>query len=177
MRVVEDLGRARGLSLNAAKSVLWSPSGGARSLEAFPLGFRQTPEAGVRLLGAPLSLSQHFRESFLHARVVQCTPLLLALREFYDPQAQLLLLRACAGVCRLVYYLQCTPPAQAGLQPSAHAQAFNREILSGLQVVLGRLAGRGLTERQAAWAGLPLALGGLGLTPATAVERYAWLAS
>ena len=177
VKVVEDLGRARGLSLNAAKSVLWSPSGGARPLEAFPLGFRQTPEAGVRLLGAPLSLSQHFRESFLLARVVECRPLLLALRELYDPQAQLLLLRACAGVCRLVYYLRCTPPAQAGLQPSAHARALDREILSGLQAVLGRLAGRGLTERQVTWAGLPLALGGLGLTPATTVERYAWLAS
>ena len=75
-----------------------------------------------------------------------------------------------------MYYLRCTPPTM-GLEPSTHARAFDRTVSSGLQDILGRLGEDGLTDRQVERAGLPLALGGLGLTPAVEVERYAWLSS
>ena len=44
-------------------------------------------------------------------RVQRVVPTFLALRRQGDPQALLLLLRACAGVYRLVYFLRCIPPA------------------------------------------------------------------
>ena len=77
-----------------------------------------------------------------------------------------------------MHYLRCTPPTGLGLADSGPAEEFDKGVFGGLEFVLGRLGGEtGLTQGQRDWAGLPLALGGLGLTPATVVERYAWLAS
>jgi hypothetical protein len=86
-----------------------------------------------------------------------------------DPQAELLLLRACAGVCWLVHLLQCTPP-------SAAAQGVEMFDVT-LHAALRRITGGGFGPLQDEIAALPLCMGGLGIPRGQDIRLVAFLAS
>jgi hypothetical protein len=63
----------------------------------------------VRLLWGLISDSPEYVRPVVTSNVWRFA---LRLSDFLkDPQAELLLLRACVGVCRLVHLLRCTPPS------------------------------------------------------------------
>jgi hypothetical protein len=89
-----------------------------------------------------------------------------------DPQVELLLLRACMGLCRMVHVLRCSPPS-AVLRGVA---VFDTELESTLRrIVVGEGAGFG--PLQAEIAALPLSGGGLGIVRAEDIVPVAFLAS
>jgi hypothetical protein len=89
-----------------------------------------------------------------------------------DPQAELLLLRACAGVCRLVHLLRCTPP-------SAVAQGvdlFDATLHAALRrITVGEWGGFGPLQDEIA--DLPLCMGGLGVPRGQDIRLVTFLAS
>jgi hypothetical protein len=92
--------------------------------------------------------------------------------ELGDPQSELLLLRACVGVCRLMHLFKCTPPSLV----SRGVQVLD----AALHVAMRRIVvgdGSGFGPLQDELAALPLSMGGLGIYRGQDVRPYAFLAS
>ena len=65
-------------------------------------------QRNFELLGAAIG-DDAFAAAHTAARVSKAEPLLAALAELEDPQVGVELLRSCAGHCRLVHSIRCTP--------------------------------------------------------------------
>jgi hypothetical protein len=85
-----------GLHLNLKKSELFCLSP-PLSTFAFPGDLPQNHSLGTDLLGAPISNSPEFCDSLVSKRLDKIQLGLTALSKLDDPQAQLILLRACAA--------------------------------------------------------------------------------
>jgi hypothetical protein len=110
----------------------------------------------VRLLGGPLSPSRGFVSAFVGTKAIEVARTMARLAILDDPQVELLLLRACMGLCRMVHVLRCSPRS-ADLQGVA---VFDTELESTLRrIVVGEGAGFG--HLQAEIAALPMSGGGL----------------
>jgi hypothetical protein len=91
------------------------------------------------------------------------------LTEMDDPQVELLLLCACLGSAKMTYLTRVTPPDTV-----AHfATAFDISMRSCLR----RICQDDISDAQWMQAGLPLSMGGLGLTHKARVSSAAFIGS
>ncbi|GJX35268.1 hypothetical protein Tco_0246825, partial [Tanacetum coccineum] len=67
------------------------------------------PLHGVNLLGGPASVDFGFSSELVMKRVAKTIRLMDAIAKTNDPKCELLLLRACTGICKL-YFAMCTCP-------------------------------------------------------------------
>jgi hypothetical protein len=93
----------------------------------------------------------------------------LLLTEMDDPQVELLLLRACLGSAKMTYLTRVTPPDTV----IPFATAFDNSMRS----CLGRICQDDISDAQWMQAGLPLSMGGLGLTHTARVSSAAFIGS
>ncbi|GJT07813.1 hypothetical protein Tco_0842275 [Tanacetum coccineum] len=89
-----------------------------------------------------------------------------------DPQCELLLIRACAGVSKLYFAMRTCPPRV--FQSAQHA--FDTALRSALERIV-TASGPGFGDWQWRLATLPFAFGGLGIYSAGDVLNYAFIAS
>jgi hypothetical protein len=158
-----------GLSLSVDKCEV-VPAAGATSevpQDLFP-GWRWCPQAGIKLLGAPLGDSA-FCAALTAKRVDKVKVLLSSIGKYGHSQGALLVLRNCAGWGKLVYASRTVPPAM-------HKEALAACSLA-LRAGLEQLLGDGVPERSWALAQLGIAQGGLGLRDPARHAAAAYLAS
>eukprot|EP00884_Botryococcus_braunii_P016683 jgi/Botrbrau1/3699/Bobra.0008s0026.1 len=136
-----------GIRLNLRKSLLWWPSFDPRREDGFPEELCQNRDLGVRLLGGPLSASRVFVSAFVGDKAIEVARTMDRLALLDDPQVELLLLRACMGLCRMVHVLRCSP---------------TRAVAEGVAAEI---------------AALPLSAGGLGIVRTEDILPVAFLAS
>ena len=103
--IIQKQGPALGLWINPAKCEFFSRT----VLSDFPQGMKVSHEPNFEVLGAPIGdpISK-----FLAQRRAKAAKLLSQLVTVgsLDPQVALLLLRQCAGYCKLVHLARSTPP-------------------------------------------------------------------
>jgi hypothetical protein len=165
--LVEMMQTRLGLSSQPRKCSVYSPEG---DVSAFPedMAGSRVPLEGIIVLGVPIG-SDDFVQRTVLQRVRELglvVPLLDLLR---DAQMQYLLLRCCAHP-RVSYTLRGVPPGLALLG----AQQHDATIREGLQRIL---PGAELSARALQVAGLPVRIGGLGLTSAVRISPAAYLGS
>eukprot|EP00884_Botryococcus_braunii_P022983 jgi/Botrbrau1/9369/Bobra.354_2s0024.1 len=138
----------------------------------FPEELCQNRDLGVRLLGGPLSASRVFVSAFAGDKAIEVARTMDRLALLDDPQVELLLLRACMGLCRMVHVLRCSPTRAV----AEGVAAFDDALHSSLRhiVVAG---GPGFGSLQAEIAALPLSAGGLGIVRVEDILPVAFLAS
>jgi hypothetical protein len=93
----------------------------------------------------------------------------LLLIEIGDPQVELLLLRACLGSAKMTYLTRVTPHETV----APFATAFDNSMRS----CLGRICQDDFSDAQWVQAGLPLSMGGLGLTHTARVSSAPFIGS
>lgn len=172
VRLIVDRAPAYGLSLNPQKSRVWAPVHNPLHIQGFPVGFVHEDRAGLIVLGAPVTLSMEYAASVAQSLVDAAAASLQRLSILRNPQTELLLLRNCLGACKIVFTARCTPPAAA-------AQAFEAFDVLQTRVLqsIVMAGGSGFGELQQSLAALPICKGGLGITTATSLLPYAYLAS
>eukprot|EP00884_Botryococcus_braunii_P022649 jgi/Botrbrau1/9068/Bobra.0376s0038.1 len=172
VQLVVDWAPAYGLSLNPHKCRVWSPRPNPQHLDGFPLGFVNETRAGLIVLGAAVTVSVEYAASVAQAHVDAVAASLQRLPILRNPQAELLLLRSCLGTCKVVFTARTMPPAAAA-QALVTFDMLQTQVLESI-VTAG---GGGFGPLQQTLAGLPIAQGGLGVTKATSLLPYAYLAS
>ncbi|GJV25984.1 hypothetical protein Tco_1378679 [Tanacetum coccineum] len=162
-----------GLHLNVEKTELFWPKEDPRSrLEGIfpPNIFR--PLHGVKLLGGPVCVDVDFGSAFVIKRVSKAIRLLDAVAKINDPQCELLLIRACAGVSKLYFAMRTCPPRVF----EAAQLSFDMDPRSALERIV-MASGPGFGDWQWRLATLPFAFRGLGVYSAGDVLNYAFIAS
>jgi hypothetical protein len=91
------------------------------------------------------------------------------LTEMDDQQVELLLLRACLGSAKMTYLTRVMPPDTV----APFATAFD----ISMQSYLGRICQDDISDAQWMQAGLPLSMGGLGLTHTARISSAAFIGS
>ncbi|GJV65072.1 reverse transcriptase domain-containing protein [Tanacetum coccineum] len=166
-------GPRRGLHLNVNKTEVFWPREDPRSRLAgvFPPTIAR-PLHGVKLLGGPVSVDFGFSSELVLKRVAKSIELMDAAAKLNDPQCELLLLRACAGISKLYFSMRtCSPQVFERAQHS-----FDAALRSSLERIV-TASGPGFGDWQWRLATLPFAFGGLGVYCAGDVLSYAFLAS
>jgi hypothetical protein len=162
-----------GLHLNVDKTEVFWPKEDPRSRLAgvFPPNIAR-PLHGVKLLGGPASVDLAFSSELVMKRVAKTIELMDVVAKLNDPQFELLLLRACAGISKLYFSMRTCPP-----QVFERAQiAFDAALRSSLERIVTAF-GPGFGDWQWRLATLPFEFGGLGVYAAGDVLNYAFLAS
>ncbi|GKA91141.1 hypothetical protein Tco_0813011 [Tanacetum coccineum] len=162
-----------GLHLNVDKIELFWPKEDPRSrLEGiFPPNISR-PLHGVKLLGGPVSVDVDFGSALVMKQVSKTIGLLNAVAKINDPQCELLLIRACAGVSKLYFTMRTCPPR---VFKSAQL-SFDMAFRSALERIVTD-SGQGFGDWQWRIATLPLTFGGLSIYSAGDVLNYAFIAS
>ena len=122
-----------GLHLNVDKTEVFLPREDPRSRLAgvFPPNIAR-PLHGVKLLGGPASVDLAFSSELVMKRVAKTIELMDAVAKLNDPQCELLLLRACAGISKLYFSMRTCPP-----QVFERAQiAFDAALRSSLERIV-----------------------------------------
>ncbi|GJR40673.1 putative reverse transcriptase domain-containing protein [Tanacetum coccineum] len=166
-------GPHRGLHLNVNKMEVFWPREDPRSRLAsvFPPTIAH-PLHGVKLLGGLVSVDFGFSSELVLKRVAKSIELMDAAAKLNDPQCELLLLRACAGISKLYFSMRtCSPQVFERAQHS-----FDAALRSSLERIV-TASGPGFGDWQWRLATLPFAFGGLGVYCAGDVLSYAFLAS
>ncbi|GJY71196.1 putative reverse transcriptase domain-containing protein [Tanacetum coccineum] len=111
LELITEDGPRCGLHLNVDKTELFWPKEDPRSrLEGvFPPNISR-PLHGVKLLGGPVSVEADFSSALVMKRVSKTIGLLDAVAKINDPQCELLLIRACAGISKLYFAMRTCPP-------------------------------------------------------------------
>ncbi|GJZ10286.1 hypothetical protein Tco_0545045, partial [Tanacetum coccineum] len=126
----------------------------------------------VKLLGRPVSVDVDFGTALFMKRVSSTIGLLDAVTKINDPQCELLLIRACAGVSKLYFAMRtCSPRVFESAQ-----LYFDMALRSALERIV-TASGPGFGDWQWRLATLPFAFGGLGVYSAGDVLNYAFIAS
>ena len=113
-----------------------------------------------------------FSSKLVMKRVAKTIELMDAVAKINDPQCELLLLRACAGISKLYFSMRtCSPRVFECAQIS-----FDVALRSTLERIV-TASGPGFGDWQWRLATLPFAFGGLGVYSAGDVLNYAFLAS
>ncbi|GJZ19008.1 hypothetical protein Tco_0555598 [Tanacetum coccineum] len=173
LELITEDGPRYGLHLNIDKTELFWPKEDPRSrLEGiFPHNISR-PLHGVKLLGGPVSVDVDFGSALVMKRVSKTIGLLDAVAKINDPQCELLLIRACAGVSKLYFTMRtCLPRVFELAQLS-----FDMALRSALERIV-TASGSGFGDWQWRLATLPFAFGGLGIYSAGDVLNYAFIAS
>ncbi|KAJ0560714.1 hypothetical protein HanHA300_Chr06g0214431 [Helianthus annuus] len=137
----------------------------------FPRGIGR-PEKGVKLLGGAVSRDPSFIGELAGRRASGAVDLMKLLPCLRDPQCELLLLRLCMGVAKLLFGLRTC-------QPHLMEDAVSR-FDDGLRMAIEDIVVDGgpfFGDLQWRLASLPMRLGGLGLFSARDVGAYAFVAS
>ncbi|GJR79081.1 reverse transcriptase domain-containing protein [Tanacetum coccineum] len=160
-------GPRRGLHLNVDKTELFWPKEDPRSrLEGiFPPNISR-PLHRVKLLVGPVSVDVVFGSALVMKRVSKTIGLLNAVAKINDPQCELLLIRACAGVSKLYFAMRTCPPR---VFESAQL-SFDMALCSALERII-TASGPGFSDWQWRIATLPLTFGGLGIFQQTKLLR------
>ncbi len=153
--IAEESGRT-GLHLNLGKSEVWWPAWEPAARAYYPPGISILgAAAGVRVLGCPVGSAAHADE-FVGTRVAEIIRSLEFLDDLREPQVQLTLLRACLGIPSLSFALRTCAPSSIRTAIAAYDAARARALRS--------IVGHPLSDRALRQAGLPLSMGGLGVT-------------
>ncbi|GJX18224.1 reverse transcriptase domain-containing protein [Tanacetum coccineum] len=166
-------GPSSGLHLNVDKTEVFWPKEDPRSRLAgiFPPNIAR-PLHGVKLLGGPASVDFDFSSELVMKRVTKTIVLMDTVARINDPQCELLLLRACAGISKLYFAMRtCSPWVFEMAQRS-----FDAALRSALERIV-TASGPGFGDWQWRLSTLPFAFGGLGVYSAGDVLNYAFLAS
>ncbi|GJX95014.1 hypothetical protein Tco_0349600 [Tanacetum coccineum] len=172
LELITEDGPRCGLHLNIDKTKLfWTKEDPKSRLEGiFPRNISR-PLHGVKLLGGPVSVDVDFGSALVMKRVSSTIGLLDAVAKINDPQWELLLIRACAGVSKLYFAMRtCSPRVFELAQLS-----FDMALRSGLERIV-TASGPGFGDWQWRLATLPFAFGGLGVYSACDVLNYAFIA-
>ncbi|GKB38032.1 hypothetical protein Tco_0882974 [Tanacetum coccineum] len=173
LELITEDGPRCGLHLNVDKTELfWTKEDPRSRLEGiFPPNISR-PLHGVKLLGGPVSVDVDFGSALVMKRVSSTIGLLDAVAKINDPQCELLLIRACAGVSKLYFAMRtCSPRVFESAQLS-----FDMALRSALERIV-TASGPGFGDWQWRLATLPFAFGGLGVYSAGDVLNYAFIAS
>ena len=99
-----------GLDLVRDKCEIIPAAGDRHQIPAnFFQGFSWREDGNFKLLGAPIG-SKTFCENHLRKRKAKAVALLHTIKDMEDAQGALLLIRNCAGFCKLVYSARTVPP-------------------------------------------------------------------
>ena len=171
--IIRSEGPSLGLKLNIKKTeVFWPSCNGAKFKEGlFPCEIGR-PEKGVKLLGGAVSRDVGFISELAVRRALGAVDLMGRLPCLRDPQSELLLLRSCMGVAKLLFGLRTCQPSMMEEAISRFDNGL-REAIEGIVVCGGPFFG----DFQWRMASLPMRLGGLGLLSARDVAVYAFVAS
>ncbi|KAK9052651.1 hypothetical protein SSX86_029281 [Deinandra increscens subsp. villosa] len=171
--IIRSEGPCLGLELNVRKTeVFWPTCNGVKVKEGvFPSGIGR-PKLGVKLLGGAVSRDDGFISSLAVKRATGAVDLMRCLPRLRDPQCELLLLRSCMGVAKLLFGLRTCQPMFVGEAVSIFDKGL-REAIEDIVVCGGPFFG----DLQWRLASLPTRLGGLGLYSAKDVSTYAFVAS
>ncbi|GKE04267.1 hypothetical protein Tco_1396285 [Tanacetum coccineum] len=133
LKLITEDGPRYGLHLNVDKIELFWPKEDPRSrLEGiFPPNISR-PLHGVKLLGGPVSVDADFGSALVMKRVAKTIRLLDAVSKINDPQCELLLIRARAGVSKLYFAMRTCPPC---VFESAQL-SFDRALHSALESIV-----------------------------------------
>ncbi|GJW54540.1 hypothetical protein Tco_0098625 [Tanacetum coccineum] len=173
LELITEDGPRCGLHLNVDKTELfWTKEDPRSRLEGiFPPNISR-PLHGVKLLGGPISVNVDFSSALVMKRVSSTIRLLDVVAKINDPQCELLLIRACAGVSKLYFAMcSCSPHVFESAQLS-----FDMALRSALERIV-TTSGPGFRDRQWRLATLPFAFGSLGVYSAGDVLNYAFIAS
>ncbi|GJR24240.1 hypothetical protein Tco_0972767 [Tanacetum coccineum] len=173
LELITEDGPRCGLHLNVDKTELfWTKEDPRSRLEGiFPPNISR-PLHGVKLLGGPISVDVDYGSALVMKRVSTTIGLLDAVAKINDPQCELLLIRACAGVSKLYFAMRtCSPHVFESAQLS-----FDMALRSALERIV-TASGPGFGDWQWRLATLPFAFGGLGVYSAGDVLNYAFIAS
>ncbi|KAJ0482043.1 putative reverse transcriptase domain-containing protein [Helianthus annuus] len=173
LEIIGSEGPALGLQLNIRKTeVFWPTCNGVKVQPGlFPSEIGR-PERGVKLLGGAVSRDASFISGLAAKRATRAVDIMGHLPLLRDPQSELLLLRSCMGVAKLLFGLRtCQPPFVDDA-----VSCFDKGLRATIEdiVVYG---GAYFGELQWRIATLPMRLGGLGLLLARDVAAYAFVAS
>ena len=156
-----------GLELNTSKCELWWPT---RSEEwnTFPPAVQRINSDGIEFLGAGIG-SPRFVNELNASRAEKAANLQSLITEMDDPQCELLLLRSCAGVCKVTHALRTSPPNAIGDSISTFDESLRRSLEKICQASIN----------DSAWsqASLPIRDGGFGLMTAASSAAPAFVAS
>ncbi|GJY70855.1 putative reverse transcriptase domain-containing protein [Tanacetum coccineum] len=169
--IIRAEGPRLGLELNIKKKEVFWPSCNGVKEGLFPRDIER-PKLGVKLLGGAVSRDMGFISSLAVKRASRVVELMSLLSSLWDPQSELLLLRSCMGVAKLLFGLRTCQPMYIGEAVSIFDNGLRRAIEA--IVVCG---GPFFRDFQWRLASLPIRFGGLGLCSAEDVSTYAFVAS
>ncbi|GJV99491.1 putative reverse transcriptase domain-containing protein [Tanacetum coccineum] len=171
--IIRAEGPRLGLELNIKKTeVFWPSCNGVKVKERlFPCDIGR-PTLGVKLFGGAVSRDAGFISSLGVKRASRAVELMSLLPSLRDPQFELLLLRSCMGVAKLLFGLRTCQPMYIGEAVSI----FDNGLWRAIEAIV---VCRGPFFRDFQWriASLPIRFGGLGLCSAEDVYTYAFVAS
>jgi hypothetical protein len=96
--------------MNPTKTAIWWPRVSPTALGGLPSGMAICHDAEVRLLGAVMSASQECLREAVAVKALEACTVMSRLDVLRDPQSELLVLRSCAGLCKIVHLLRCSTP-------------------------------------------------------------------
>ncbi|XP_076905077.1 uncharacterized protein LOC143560722 [Bidens hawaiensis] len=171
--IIRAEGPRLGLELNIKKTELfWPMCNGEKVREGlFPCGIGR-PVHGVNLLGGAASRDVGFISSLAVKRASRGVELMSYLPRLRDPQCELLLLRSCMGVAKLLFGLITCQPMYVEEAVSIFDNGL-RGAIEDIVVCRGPFFG----DFQWRLASLSTRFGGLGLCSARDVSTYAFVAS
>ncbi|XP_076909315.1 uncharacterized protein LOC143566517 [Bidens hawaiensis] len=171
--IIRSKGPSLGLELNIKKTEVYWPScnGIKEKVGLFPIGIGR-PELGVKLLGGAVSRDAGFISSLASTRASRAMELMRCLIRLRDPQCELLLLRSCMGVAKLLFGLRTCQPMFVKEAVSVFDKGL-RAAIEDIVVCVGPFFGDFQWRR----ASLPIHFGDLGLYSAEDVSTYAFVAS
>ncbi|XP_022023453.1 uncharacterized protein LOC110923700 [Helianthus annuus] len=110
--IIRVEGHSLGLLLNIKKTEVFSPTcDGVKTQEGlFPREIGR-PVHGVKLLGGDVSRDGQFTSGLALKRAKCAVELMGCLKRLKDPQSELLLLRSCMGVAKLLFGLRTCQPS------------------------------------------------------------------
>ncbi|KAL6514241.1 hypothetical protein OROHE_019228 [Orobanche hederae] len=111
LAVIHKEGPTLGLILNIKKTEIFWPSCDGRKVRdgMFPAEISR-PKNGVKLLGGAVSLDDVFVKGLPVKRAEKAVELMQVLSKLRDPPCELLLLRACMGISKLLFGLRICQP-------------------------------------------------------------------
>ncbi|XP_076956600.1 uncharacterized protein LOC143631862 [Bidens hawaiensis] len=171
--IIRVEGPSLGLLLNIKKAeVFWPTCDGAKTHEGlFPREIGR-PVHGVKLLGGAVSRNEEFISGLALKRAKRAVELMECLKGLRDPQSELLLLRSCMGVAKLLFGLRTCQPSYVGGAVSVFDTGL-RKAIEDIVVCGGAFFG----DLQWRLASLPTRFGGLGICSAEDATSYAFVVS
>ncbi|GKE54220.1 putative reverse transcriptase domain-containing protein [Tanacetum coccineum] len=127
--IIRAEGPRLGLELNIKKTeVFWPSCNGVKVKDGlFPRDIGR-PTLGVKLLGGAVSRDAGFISSLAVKRASRAVELMSLLPRLRDPQSELLLLRSCMGVAKLLFGLRTCQPMYIGEAVSIFDNGLRRAI-------------------------------------------------